>query len=30
VVNLLGWLAVGGTLAGVLLHGLIRILRRKH
>ena len=30
LVNLLGWLAVGGTLAGVSLHGLIRILRRKH
>jgi octaheme c-type cytochrome (tetrathionate reductase family) len=30
LVNTLGWLAVGGTLAGVLLHGLIRILRRKH
>lgn len=30
LVNLLGWLAAGGTLAGVTLHGLIRILRRKN
>ncbi|MBI2275763.1 MAG: tetrathionate reductase family octaheme c-type cytochrome [Dechloromonas sp.] len=30
LVNLLGWLAAGGTLAGVSLHGLIRILRRKN
>jgi hypothetical protein len=30
LVNLIGWLAAGGTLAGVLLHGLVRIVRRKN
>lgn len=29
-VSLIGWLAAGGTLAGVLLHGLVRIVRRKN
>jgi hypothetical protein len=29
-VNLIGWLAAGGTLAGVMLHGLVRIVRRKN
>ena len=29
LVNTLGWLAAGGVLCGVSLHGLIRILRRK-
>ncbi|MGA9394756.1 MAG: tetrathionate reductase family octaheme c-type cytochrome, partial [Azonexus sp.] len=28
--NLIGWLAAAGTLAGVLLHGLVRIVRRKN
>jgi hypothetical protein len=30
LVNLIGWLAAGGTLAGVMLHGLVRIMRRKN
>ena len=30
LVNLIGWVAAGGTLAGVLLHGLVRIVRRKN
>ena len=30
MVNLIGWLAAGATLAGVLLHGLLRIVRRKN
>ena len=30
LVNTFGWLAVAGVLGGVSLHGLIRILRRKH
>lgn len=30
IVELLGWLACGGALAGVLLHGAIRVMRRKH
>ena len=30
LVNLLGWLAAGGVLAGTSLHGLARFLRRKH
>jgi hypothetical protein len=30
LVNLIGWMAAGGTLAGVLLHGLVRIVRRKN
>ena len=29
-VDMIGWLAAGGTLAGVLLHGLLRIVRRKN
>ena len=29
-VNLVGWLLTALTLAGVLLHGLIRVMRRKH
>ena len=29
-VDLIGWLAAGGTLAGVLIHGLVRIVRRKN
>ena len=29
LVNTLGWLAAGGVLCGVSLHGLIRFLRRK-
>ena len=29
-VSLIGWLAAGGTLAGVLLHGLVRVVRRKN
>lgn len=30
LLNTLGWLAAAAVLAGVLVHGLIRILRRKH
>lgn len=30
LVNTLGWLAASGALAGVSLHGLIRLLRRKN
>ncbi|WP_412480379.1 tetrathionate reductase family octaheme c-type cytochrome [Azonexus sp. IMCC34839] len=30
LINTLGWLAAGGLLCGVSLHGLIRFLRRKH
>ena len=29
LLNLIGWLAAAGILAGVMLHGLIRIVRRK-
>ena len=29
LVNTLGWLAAGGALCGISLHGLIRFLRRK-
>ena len=30
LVDTIGWLAAGGILAGVLIHGAIRALRRKH
>ena len=30
LLDLIGWLAAGGTLAGVMLHALVRIVRRKN
>jgi hypothetical protein len=30
LVDTLGWLAAAAALGGVLLHGLIRFLRRRH
>jgi hypothetical protein len=30
LVEMLGWLAAAGALIGTLLHGAIRIARRKH